>query len=150
MKKIAPLRVFPRNNNNSNSTIRYDDGIRYDDTNLDFKKLETIIRDSLNFESADSDSKPSAVGYKKRELRNNTWSFLNYLQNEKMRIEKLANFFLFQLNNRIQYSQTETLIAQTQQQKNRIIHELLMRMQQPNSSYQHNMSKIFNRSFFRK
>lgn len=96
----------------------------------------------------DLDSKEISIGYQQNNNQNqHDPQYINYLEHEYLRLEKLKEFITVKIPIKKQYSQTLMLIAQEKRRREYFKGQLLEKLSNPNSIFQKNMETIFDRLF---
>lgn len=86
---------------------------------------------------------------KRKELEryNDTYELYNFLENEKIRLEKIDDLFSKKVPNLLIHSQTKRLIQLSKEKKAEAICDLLNKVTPENSYFNQHMDSIYNGAF---
>ncbi|MBF0361789.1 MAG: hypothetical protein HQK49_12300 [Oligoflexia bacterium] len=105
------------------------------------KNLENIIRESLEI-----NNKYDIEDFDK--IKRGQMAFFNYLTNERVRLEKIVQFFTQKIKTKIDYSNTtKELIALKAEEVSELKEILLRKITTDESTLQQNLSSIFNKAY---
>ena len=107
----------------------------------DLKNLENLIRESLAI-----NNKVALEPFDK--IKSGQMAFLNYLSSERVRLEKLVQFFSQKIKTKIEHSHTTKELINLKSEDVSLLKETLIEeISKEESIFQQNLAAIFNKTY---